>query len=79
MFSVTFDALTEPVSTEEWVRQTRVAINQDLEETGAVLIRGLAMHDPGDFNRFVTNAWSQAIFWSSKKTGAGPYGALRKM
>ena len=53
MFPVTFDAPSEPVSIEEWVRQNRVAINKDLKETGVVLIRGLAMRDPGDFNRFV--------------------------
>ena len=53
MFPVTFDAPSEPVSIEEWVRQNRVAINKDLKETGVVLIRGLAMQEPDDFNRFV--------------------------
>jgi len=53
MFPVTFDTPSEPVSIEEWVRQNRVAINKDLKETGVVLIRGLAMRDPGDFNIFV--------------------------
>lgn len=52
MFPVTFTA-SERDSIEEWVRQNRLAVNKGLEETGAVLIRGLGMRDPGDFNRFV--------------------------
>jgi len=54
MFPVTFDIPSIPVSTEEWVRQNRLAINKGLKETGAVLLRGLTMKNPGDFNRFVT-------------------------
>ncbi|MBT6585460.1 MAG: SyrP protein, partial [Gammaproteobacteria bacterium] len=53
MFPVIFDSSSEPVSTEEWVRQNRVAIDRGLKEAGVVLIRGLAMQNPGDFNRFV--------------------------
>ena len=53
MFPVTFDTSTESVSIEEWIRQNRVAINNSLKQTGAVLIRGLAMQDPDHFEKFV--------------------------
>ena len=53
MFPVTFDTPSESVSIEEWVRQNRVAINKSLKQTGAVLIRGLAMQDPDHFEKFV--------------------------
>ena len=53
MFPVTFDTSTESVSIEEWIRQNRVAINNSLKQTGAVLIRGLAMQGPDHFEKFV--------------------------
>lgn len=53
MFPVTFDTSTESVSIEEWIRQNRVAISNSLKQTGAVLIRGLAMQDPDHFEKFV--------------------------
>ena len=55
MFPVTFDTPSESVSIEEWVRQNRVAINKSLKQTGAVLIRGLAMQDPDHFEKFVVS------------------------
>ena len=55
MFPVTFDTPSESVSIEEWVRQNRVAINKRLKQTGAVLIRGLAMQDPDHFEKFVVS------------------------
>ena len=53
MFPITFDFSPEPVSTEEWVGQNRLAINRGLKESGVALIRGLTMEGPDDFNRFV--------------------------
>ena len=53
MFPVTFVTSTESVSIEEWIRQNRVAISNSLKQTGAVLIRGLAMQDPDHFEKFV--------------------------
>ena len=55
MFPVTFDTPSESVSIEEWVRQNRVAINPSLKQTGAVLLRGLAMQDPDHFEKFVVS------------------------
>ena len=61
MFPVTFDTPSESVSIEEWVRQNRVAINKSLKQTGAVLLRGLAMQDPDHFEKFVV-AYGLPVF-----------------
>ena len=61
MFPVTFDTPSESVSIEEWVRQNRVAINKRLKQTGAVLIRGLAMQGPDHFEKFVV-AYGLPVF-----------------
>ena len=69
MFPVTFSP-SEPDAIEEWVRQNRLAINKALKETGAVLIRGLGMRDPDDFNRFVAAVGLPAFSYKESLSNA---------
>ena len=69
MFPVTFSP-SEPDAIEEWVRQNRLAINIALKETGAVLIRGLGMRDPDDFNRFVAAVGLPAFSYKESLSNA---------
>ena len=69
MFPVTFSP-SEPNAIEEWVRQNRLAINIALKETGAVLIRGLGMRDPDDFNRFVAAVGLPAFSYKESLSNA---------
>lgn len=53
-FPVTFDAGVESVPREEWARHHRAGVSKALEESGAVLIRGLSISDAGDFDSLVS-------------------------
>ena len=70
MFPVTFDASSEPWSTETWVRKNQSAIKKNITEVGAVLIEGLEMKTPGDFNRFVAAYGSPSFSYNESLSNA---------